>query len=180
MPEPIRVEWGLKCPFLLLVEKWTAQAARRWGLEPTEALGYVWEGLRSSYVVGNVLDPRDNPLLRAIIERKVNNCYRKNKSLGSRYGWASLGEAEEVKSFNYHRVKTPVEEAMNREVSVSIYAAIERLPSRQRDAVRFKLGLSGAPTVNELARIWGTTPQNVRKHAKKAVAALRTSLDRFA
>jgi RNA polymerase sigma factor (sigma-70 family) len=180
--EPIRVDWEPGCPFFLLVEKLTAQAARFWSGDPTtEALAYVWKAVSSVYVKGSVVNLGDDRRLRTIVRRKVSNFYRyrHEKPLCGRAGWASLGETEEAKLFDY-RVKPPDIESEDRELIAVIEAAIDDLSPRQRDAVRSALEFVGVPTVNELARLWGTTSANVRKHAKKAVDALRKSSDRFA
>src|SRR4051812_29863810 len=93
MAESMRVDWESGTPYFQLIARLVARNARRWGGEPGEALGYVWERLREHRHVGDVIDPRDR-ILATIVSHKVSNFYRREMPARSRVGRVSLAEIE--------------------------------------------------------------------------------------
>ena len=175
----IRVEWEPRSLFFLLVLDLIGQASRRWNGERHEALGYVWQTLRLIYFVGDIFELRDTPRLRKIVQRKVSNFYRQERSHRTPDG-PTFCERSNGLSSTRPAGDPPEVEVANRELSAMIDAALNRLGPSRGEAARAVLKHAEAPSVAELARGWGTTPQNVYKHGKKAAEQLRKSLAGFA
>ena len=176
MPEIIRVEWETGSTFLIQVERLTIYAARSWGGEPIEALGYVWKELRRRFLDGGFIDPQECRLA-TIIRRKVNDFYtRSEKPSRSRVGWVSLTEVAEP---SHARTTDPTVEIAFRELHEAFETALAELSPRRREAVLVKLDRGEHRTMDELARCWGTTAQNARKHASKGLEEVRTLLASF-
>ncbi len=97
MAELIEVSWEADAPFFRLIERLIGRQARRWGGESGEALGDVWDQLRTCFHVGEVIDPWERKRhIGTIVSRKVNNYFsRREKPLQSRAGWVSLSEVAE-------------------------------------------------------------------------------------
>ncbi len=196
MSQLLRVEWKSGSRFYSLIERVTSKAARRWRGEPAEALGYIWLQLKGRFAEGDLIDLRQNPM-DTIIKRKVTNFHqRAEKPLGGKGGRLSLGEAEEFiqrvqSTAQFQRTGRPqarspisfitaFDEIAHREVMEGLQAALAELSSRQRAAVLACFKLDECSTAEDLARLWKTTPQNVRWHSQRGVNSLRMALKRFA
>jgi RNA polymerase sigma factor (sigma-70 family) len=201
MAELIRVDWSPNSSFVLLISELTALASRRWGGEPTEALGEVWRGLNKTLEIGAFIDRKDR-MLRTIIRRRVSNFFRRgDRPPSSQTGRIPLEAVGELMSSLRHvsacapradrrrghlgesmismrQLSSPDNEVANRELGVAIGAAISQLRPRRRE-VALALWLKDTANLRELASRLGTSRQNIEKHAKKALEELQGSLSRF-
>jgi DNA-directed RNA polymerase specialized sigma24 family protein len=156
-----------------LIRRLVAAAVRRWqGREPHEALSEAWLELRARYPQGRQIDPGD-PLLRTIVYRSVSRYF--TRSGGSKPAeWKSIpGEPGILGGDLDSRSPTPDQDLGNRELFDRCWSELARMGVRRREAVLCKVGLGRVETTAELARIWGTSLQNVHKHAKKGLEQLR-------
>ena len=170
MLETFRVEWDLGSPFLDLIERFTARAASRWKGEPSEVLGDIWDDLRKHFQVGDRVDPKD-PVLQKIIHQKVRSFYRPRT-----IRFESLDRAVES---SRPGLTTLVDEVAFREFRDAIDRALTRLTTRQREAFLIRLDFGDRRSMTELARVRGTSSQNVRKLASEGRKKLQSSLARF-
>lgn len=205
MSETIRVEWREGTPFFEIVKEQTKRSARRWGGEPTEPWGDVWIALRSSLEEGQAIDQE---LLVTMIRKDVSNFYtRREKPPRLEHRRISFDAPVEQQLSEPRSTRRPVEphrprdsaansslsgpkqarrwelperEAERRELSAALDAAFAGLPPRHNRAARSKLRYGDYEQQKEIARSWGTTPQNVSKHAMRACQELRARLSGFA
>ncbi|MEJ7638603.1 MAG: hypothetical protein WKF75_11670 [Singulisphaera sp.] len=184
MPTTIQVEWEPGSPFFKLVESQTSRAARKGrGSEPTEALAEVWSGVNKKYTKGESIVLNDVQL-KLIIHRKVSNFYsRKDKPALAQAGRKTYEDAEDS-FFSPRQSESPDQVVATMDYSEVIdeafLDALSKLRPRRREAVLSRLKCQGAPTEDDLARRWGTTAQNVRKHAKNGLEDLQSLLAKFA
>jgi DNA-directed RNA polymerase specialized sigma24 family protein len=176
MGGPIRVVWEVDSPFFDLIQGLTARASRRWRGEPTEALSDVWKAMKERFHVGDEIDPEDGRLWK-IVRRKVSNFFRRNGLLLAKSNHRSFEDAGVIGFYQYQH--TPDEEAANRELGGALIQAISSLEPRRRAAALAVLESKGTPASKELAKLWGTSHQNVHKQAKKALGKLQGELAVF-
>jgi DNA-directed RNA polymerase specialized sigma24 family protein len=169
------VNWEPGSPFLDLIRRLIAVAARRWqGREPCEALSQVWKGLTGRYPEGLIIDP-DDKLLRTIVCRRVSRCFTRSRGMTPARGkWISFKPGIHD-AYLESRSPTPDGDLSDREQLDWCMAQLAGLPARRREAVLCKMGLGPVGTVGELARIWGTSPQNVHQQARKGLEQLRAT-----
>lgn len=177
MADALCVDWRPGSPFLLLIQGLTARMSRRWRHDdPLEALSDVYQGLRRKFTDGEVVERRTG-LIGTIVFRRVTNyfnsrderwlCQLRRHSFDERIA-QDLGTD----------VETPLDEAANREFREVVDAAISAMPPYRGEAMRSYLGYPGFPNASELARLRGTTRQNVHKHVKKGLEEFRSMAEK--
>lgn len=178
MTTDLRVDWQHGSPYVGLIQRLTTAAARGWkDRDPLEALPAVWWGLRTHYPKGSLVDPTDR-LLRTIVHRRVSNDLSRSRgraTIGGRLVSSDPGifEVPDPSSLS------PDRELEDQELIDRFWAELAGLSSRRREAVLCKLGLARVGSAVELARSWGTSPQNVHRLAKKGLEQLRAALAEF-
>lgn len=178
MADALRVDWRPGTPFLLLIQGLTARMSRRWRHDdPLEALFDVYKGLRHTFVDGEVVE-RGSGLIWTIVFRRVTNYYKSRDKRGPcqlrRHSFD-----DPITQYLDTDVDTPLDEAANRELREVVDGALSAMPPHRAEAVRSRLGYPGSPNPSDLARRWGTTRQNVHKHADKGLAELRYVTEKF-
>ncbi len=148
----------------------TIEESRRWRGDPDEVLGEVWIRLNDRELWAKAFDPEDENLRKAL-SREVRNCHRKSRR-------ASLAFALTVEPASDSSAD-PAALAAGRESCEVIATALAGLNPRRREAVAATMGIDERRSVTEVARHWGTTPQNVRKQCRKGIDQLRGPLTRF-
>ncbi len=178
MTTELRVDWKIGSPYMDLIRRLTAAAARGWkDRDPFEALSAVWSGLSTLYPEDSLVDPADG-LLRTIVHRRVSNDLSRSKgraTIGDRLVSSDPGIFEVPDSSS----PSPDRELEDQELIDRFWAELAGLSHRRREAVLCKLGLARVGSAVELARSWGTSPQNVHRLAKKGLEQLRAALAEF-
>jgi hypothetical protein len=173
MPDSIRVDWTPGSEFLRLVQARTARktSSYRWFDDLQDPLSEVWAGLKGEFMDGQILEGSEVGLLLTITDRRVSNYF--NSPGATPIQQPSLSDfdptdIEDVKS----ALDSPYQVAIRQEHLGLIDAKLSEMPPHWAEAVRSLLEYPGAAEWADLARISGTTRQNVAKRAKKGLRKL--------
>ena len=122
------------------------------------------------------------PLFYRILQRRINDWYRKQTVRNRWRSWLGKGKEEELKesALENHSDDSdiPPEDALsNLEFGESLQDAISQLPLRQQQA--FMLRTWEGYSTRETATIMTCSEGSVKTHYSRALASLRNSLKEF-
>jgi hypothetical protein len=157
-----------------LIQKETARmtSRRRQHGDPLEPLSEVWIGLRSEFAEGRVLMEEEIGLMQIIIARRILNYLNSKGGRRPRQPNLSLFDHPDVVNLKLP-LDLPDQVVAKRELLRMIEARLSEMPSCRAQAIRSQFGYLNFPNTAELARLSGTSRQNVAKHAKKGLEELK-------